>query len=324
MKSVYVFGDAILDHDTFVRPVGIVKSESMIAPCVDYCHDVYSLGGAGRVAAKLASRQKYRVAFFTCYGHSGLGRDFVRTAEEYGVRLGPLGQVQRKVSVKHRIWENSTNPRLLLRIDNDEIQQWKRFDSAYLEHEDLDDAACFVVVSHDKGCCTHEFKQTVVNHATTLHRIVLADPGKDDDFLSYGSPRTIFKLNAHQAQRAAAVKLPTPEVFDWETVQPEEVYFALAARIESVLKDVNCAGIWLTLGPGGMLYLSHGMEPIRVKHSSQESPVRDSCGAGDAAMAAFAEMIEEADLKDRQRMVNVLSFANSQALAACQCWRWLR
>lgn len=324
MKSAYVFGDAILDRDTFVRPVGIVKSESMTAPCVDHCDDVYSLGGAGRVAAMLSMRHKFRVRFFTCYGHDGQGRDFVRTASEYGVILGPLGQVQRKVSVKQRIWENSTPPRLLLRIDDDEIQQWKRFDSAYLEHEDLDNAACFVVVSHDKGCCTPEFKNCVVNNATTLQRILLVDPGKDDDFLSYSSPRTIFKLNAQQAQRASAVKLPTPQVFDWETVQPEEVYFALAARIESVLNDVNWAGIWLTLGPGGMLYLGHGMEPIRIKHPSPDGQVLDSCGAGDAAMAAFAEMSQEVDLRDRDRMGNILTFANSQALAACQRWRWLR
>ena len=113
-------------------------------------------------------------------------------------------------------------------------------------------------------------------------------------------------------------------MFDWNTLQSEEVYYELAGRVEKALYEIRTAGIWLTLGPGGMLYLRNGMDPIRIKCSNNVHPIVDSCGAGDAAMAQFASSIHDDDLADRERLSQRVSAANDAALAACQTWRWLR
>lgn len=328
MKSVFVFGDAILDHDIFVRLKGTAAAEGLAAPLYSHKDEIYSLGGAGRVAATLAMFPDTQAKLFTCGGQTGSGFMFTQAAERANVRLGLCGNIERGVSLKQRIWDTTDTPRLLMRIDSDERHAWKSFDSAYLDQEDFHDADCVAIVSHDKGCCSAEFKQAVMCRAIAANLVVVVDPGKDDELAGYGSQRTVIKLNARQAQRLAATKLPTPEVFDWDTRQSEEVYFELMHRVVRACADVTYAGIWLTLGPGGMMYLRRGTEPtaansLRVRHSGSDTVV-DSCGAGDAAMAAFAATIEDADLDDPVKLLTRVSDANAQAWTACKQWRWLR
>lgn len=327
MKSVFVFGDAILDHDVFVRPVGIVKAENVIAPLMNYDSESYSLGGAGRVAAALSQRS-IAAKLFTCYGPMDGGDQFAATAAEVGVSLGTFSHKRRGVSIKKRIWECGPPYRPLMRIDRDAYQPWTGVDSAQLTDiadVSADEVACIVVVSHDKGCCGSVFKHALMEYAGQFKPPVLVDPGKDDELAAYGGPRTIFKLNAKQAQRFAATKMPTLKVFNWETLQPEEVYFDLLQRVERAMCDFEQGGIWLTLGPGGMLFSRRGMEPIRVRHANAEAlPVVDTCGAGDAAMAHLARIITVEAFDDVDHMNDLITSSNYAALEACRMWRWQR
>lgn len=317
MNEVHVFGDAILDHDVYVTPNGSVSSEDKTALHLIRTGDVDSLGGAGRVASLLA-KAGCEVKFFTHFGGFYEER-FRLTAECAGLRL-PLAQTpehapERAVTLKQRFWGGRPG-RMLFRVDHDGQSRWTNVDTTRLQRHEP--GHVLLVVDHNKGFCSYEMKKALINFSQSEARqqVLLVDPGNDNEARDYGSPYTVYKMNAKQAQRLAATVSPTKKIFDWDERQPDEVYYELLERVLPALKG-SWAGVWLTLGPGGMLYRSaiHGHAPIRPKCDDRE--IIDTCGAGDAAMAWFAARITTNKLTECRTLYNLINEANEAAHAAC-------
>lgn len=329
-RTIAVFGDAILDRDVFVQPFGTVPSNGMLATRARHLGERTSLGGAGRVAVEL-SRRGRDVCLYTLRGRDEYSRKFSSLAEEAHVELCLRPDVTgRTVSVKHRYWaaygEGDVDSTLMLHVDQDATQVWSAVETAMFRRYSPDEAQISVIVDHSKGFCSAEMRTEVMRFAEENNHIVLVDPGDLDNLSPYSSRHVIFKLNARQAQCYLAKHTRTPQIFSWDERQPEETYYDLMNRMLNSLSAHECefGGLWLTLGPGGMLYATETVELLRIRTSSPPTRVRDTCGAGDKALAVFASSISRSIFTDKARLEALLTESNSAASCACEMPRWTR
>lgn len=327
MKTVCVFGDAIIDRDVFVRITGSAGSEGVTAHQGDWEREHLSLGGAGRAASIVAKTDKAMLYAPIGGSHTGMFDDIARGLN---VELPLMARVGRDgITFKHRIWDSTrpTDPRLLLRYDQNEYVSWDEKTSAQVYDDLIPDDAVLCVVDHGKGCCNTEMKRAVMKLVDSKKRLLIVDPGKDTDLIGYTSPTTIFKFNGQQAQRYCAMKMPTPKVYAWDKPQPEEDYIMILDRLVAALRGIVYGGLCLTLGGGGMIYAIIKDQEIYGRHfrckvlGVTSESVKDTCGAGDAVMASLACNTTAADLTEHNAMETIAYAANKAGYTSCFSYR---
>lgn len=305
-RRVLVIGDVILDQTTKVRVRGVSPENAAVVVANETAVE-FGPGGAANVALT-ALRLGAGVRLLGCNNDRRI--DFLLS--EAGVETTFYRPLTGSTPVKNRVV--TTDGHYLLRLDQEQPgfgptdDNWLRHDNpltAVLDAELFSGAwgtprPVVCLVNYDKGFFTHCVAKSVMWHLNQVTEHVsfpvLVDPGRTGDWGRFGSPRTVFRANLHQArQQAATVPLPAHrlEVFAADADPAEKwdegAYRAAAFRVCQNLRATRTpfAYLVLTLGPGGLVLANPDASKVRYVPAGPVAAV-DPCGAGDAVTAALA------------------------------------
>lgn len=265
---VAVLGDLMLDRFIWgsvsrispEAPVPIVLEERRSA----------SLGGAGNVARNLVALGG-QAALAAIVGKDGDADDLRSLCAEASVPTeGLVTAPGRPTTVKTRIVAHHQH---VVRLDREEDGE---ADAACLDAlagraaDLLEGAAALVVSDYDKGTLTPRVLSRVLPAAAARGIPVLVDPKVRH--MAHYKPATVITPNAREAAAAAGLTVRSDD--DLET----------AGR--TLLAQLGCPWILITLGERGMLLLPASGEAIRVPARARE--VFDVSGAGDTVVATLA------------------------------------
>jgi D-beta-D-heptose 7-phosphate kinase/D-beta-D-heptose 1-phosphate adenosyltransferase len=265
MLDKYVYGNAErLSNDAPV-PVLLVK------------HDEIRLGGAGRVAADLATLGAHVQVISTC-GTDQTGQDIRRLLGSYGVNLdGIIDTPDRPGIAKVRMvgLAQHRHPQHLLRLDFEDpspidVALADRVLAALEKALDAG-AAALCVEDYNKGLLNDDVCRRVIALAKARHVPVFVDPYALEDYSKYAGA-TAITPNRHEA--SVATKMPCDN----------EPCFAPLA--EKLLDQLQVEAAILTLDKDGAYLATRDGERRWLK--TRERKVYDVAGAGDMLLAMLA------------------------------------
>jgi D-beta-D-heptose 7-phosphate kinase/D-beta-D-heptose 1-phosphate adenosyltransferase len=266
--SVLVLGDVMLDRHIHGQ-VRRISPEAPV-PVVSLVRENHSPGGAGNVAATLASLG----CIVTLAGLIGTDEEGVRLRECLRSRgVGSLSLIERptlKTICKTRILSDTHQQ--LIRLDRD----GERASYADLEEELLgeviplvDHQSAVVLADYEKGAITPRVSRTVIRRCRELGIPCVVDP-KKADFGAY-SRATIVTPNLMEAERAVGQALLGDE--------------AVARAADGLRTALELDALLITRGPEGMSLSSAG----GIQHiPARTRDVADVTGAGDTVVAVLA------------------------------------
>jgi D-beta-D-heptose 7-phosphate kinase/D-beta-D-heptose 1-phosphate adenosyltransferase len=266
--TLVVVGDALLDRDL----EGTVRRLSPDAPVpvVDEPEERTRPGGAA-LAAALAARDGRRVLLVTAVADDDRGeelRELLRSSGVDVLDLGLEGTTQEKIRVR-------TAGRSLLRLDRGGPPGRVGRPTAAVR-EALGAASAILVSDYGRGV-----------------------PARLRAFLQAAPDRVPVVWDPHPrgAVPVPGVRLATPNRQEAALFAPEiegDDLGAVTARARAVATRWRAAGVAITLGERGALYVAGGDIPLMVP--ARRVPVGDPCGAGDRFSAAAAGLLADGAL----------------------------
>lgn len=305
-RRIVVLGDVMLDQVTRVKVRGVSPENTAV---VVARHDSvgYSLGGAANVARCVKALGEDPIL----YGFNSDRRvEHLTYAEKIVHHF--VRPAHGHTPIKNRVVTRDGH--YLLRLDDEaeffgQPDEWWAAGGDYvgggiktlLFEREVKPVLC--LVDYDKGCLTRAAAKCIMYHVNSVHESwrfpVIVDPGRNEGWEKYGSDRTIFRANLHQAMQlfvrsmaAPGAVPPYPADFDPAARHDEKTYLDIAQRVALTLKAAGIAYAYLvlTLGPGGLVLIrrDHGLTMYKP---TAAVAVADACGAGDAVTAAMAVIL---------------------------------
>lgn len=264
--TLAVVGDALLDRDL----EGTVRRLSPDAPVpiVDEPEERARPGGAA-LAAALAARDGRRVLLVTAVANDDRGEELRELLLSSGVDvldLGLEGTTPEKIRVR-------TAGRSLLRLDRGGPPGRVGRPTAAVR-EALGAASAILVSDYGRGV-----------------------PARLRAFLAPDRVPVVWDPHPRGAVPVPGVRLATPNRQEAALFAPEiegDDLRAVTARARAVAARWRAAGVAVTLGERGALYVAGGDIPLMVP--ARRVPVGDPCGAGDRFAAAAAGLLADGAL----------------------------
>lgn len=262
--NILVVGDLIIDNYIW-GSVNRISPEAPV-PVIQVIKKDYRLGGAGNVAANLASLGT-RVTLAGICGDDGFETTIVELCQK--AAIDPLLQTssKRNTTVKSRIIAQHQQ---LLRIDEENCDPISADETGTLlrrisQNSDRYDGV--IVSDYNKGLLTTSFTSDLIRHFQKKPLIV--DP-KSNDFSKY---RGATALKPNRKEFANAIRYP-------DLTDEEIEHYA-----KNLVADIDLDGLVITLGEQGVFVLNNARESMLIPTKARE--VFDVSGAGDTFIATF-------------------------------------
>ena len=272
--KIVLIGDLMLDRYIYGNAERL--SNDAPVPVLHFQKEESRLGGAGRVAADLATLGA-KVAMVSVCGSDQTGQQICSMLTEYGVdTTGVIRTPDRPGIAKVRMvgLAQHRHPQHLIRLDYEDPAP---IDAAMADRvlaaleTALDGAAALCIEDYNKGLLGPDVCRKVIAAAKRRGVPVLVDPYELNDYSKY-TGATVITPNRREA--SAATKLPCHD----------EPCFAPLA--EKLLKQLDLEAVVLTLDKDGAYLASRDGERRWLK--TKERKVYDVAGAGDMLLSMLA------------------------------------
>ncbi|MDX2118361.1 MAG: D-glycero-beta-D-manno-heptose 1-phosphate adenylyltransferase [Planctomycetota bacterium] len=236
-------------------------------------------GGAANVCLDLVAL-KGRVEAFGVIGSDEAGRHLAAALQREHVGVAGLVQdPSRPTTRKQNLigLAQARHPQKMFRVDDESREplgpdvvrrMLERFKVA------LATADVVCIEDYDKGVCTSELCQGVIDLARQANKPVLVDPARISDYARYRRA-TVITPNRTEAETATGA-----------TTHAEADVAHNAALARRLLAEVQLDAVVLTLDKHGALLLERDGTPLAVPTVARK--VYDVTGAGDMMLAALA------------------------------------
>lgn len=267
MLDQLVYGDADrLSADAPVPILRVRRSENRAGGAANVCHDLIAM--------------KARVLGFGVIGDDEEGRILKSTLAGKGVDIaGLIVDRDRPTTLKRSLigLAQQRHPQKMFRVDHESREPiptliLDQILAAYKAALPRADVVC--IEDYNKGVCTAELCQAVIENARRAGKPVLVDPAAIADYAKYRRA-TCITPNRNEAE--LATRLPT------EAGDGVGRNAAVSARLLDAL-SLDC--VVLTLDKHGALLHQRDSEPIAIPTVARQ--VYDVTGAGDMMLAGLA------------------------------------
>jgi D-beta-D-heptose 7-phosphate kinase/D-beta-D-heptose 1-phosphate adenosyltransferase len=272
--KIVLIGDLMLDRYIYGNAERL--SNDAPVPVLHFQREESRLGGAGRVAADLATLGG-NVHMISVCGSDQTGQQICSMLKDVGVNTeGVIGTADRPGIAKVRMvgLAQHRHPQHLIRLDYEDPAP---IDAAMADRVlaalegALDGAAALCIEDYNKGLLGPEVCRRVIDAARRRNVPVLVDPYELTDYSKY-TGATVITPNRREA--SAASKMPCSD----------EPCFAPLA--EKLLTQLDLEAVVLTLDKDGAYLASRDGERRWLK--TRERKVYDVAGAGDMLLSMLA------------------------------------
>ena len=272
--KVVLIGDLMLDKYIYGNAERL--SNDAPVPVLHFQKEESRLGGAGRVAADLATLGA-KVHLVSICGTDQTGQQIGKLLEGYGVSTdGVIATPDRPGIAKVRLvgLAQHRHPQHLIRLDYEDPAA---IDAALGDRvlsaleKALDGAAALCVEDYNKGLLTDDVCRRVIALAKQRNVPVFVDPYQLSDYSKYAGA-TVVTPNRKEAEQAT--KMPCAAESDYEPLA------------EKLLGELNLDAVVLTLDREGAFLATR--DGIRRWLKTQERKVYDVAGAGDMLLSMLA------------------------------------
>lgn len=266
---VLVVGDVMLD--VYLRGAASRISPEAPVPVVRVRDEWRGLGGAANVAANLIALGA-RTRLVGAVGDDSAAADFHEAAAAAGIdATGVVVIAGRPTTMKTRILVGHQQVARYDRENDADVGPGEATDLAERVEAAARDVDAIVLEDYDKGVLVPAVIEAALDVARRREIPVVVDP-KARHFFQYRGC-TLFKPN--EPELAAALRAE---------VRPDD-----GAWMEETRRHMECEGLLLTLGAGGMALATGGGELLRVPAVARS--VYDVSGAGDTVTALLAAIL---------------------------------
>jgi D-beta-D-heptose 7-phosphate kinase/D-beta-D-heptose 1-phosphate adenosyltransferase len=272
-SRVLLVGDFMVDHYLYGNAERL--SPEAPVPVLHFQKEEFRLGGAGSVAANLATLHA-RVTAVGVIGDDPNSRRLTDLLNQIGADASGLVRCNRPTTCKMRLVGSAQHrhPQQMIRLDFEEASSIdEKLSQAVISGaiEAMDDIQLVCIEDYNKGAVTEEVCKAIIAEAKKRKLPVLIDPARISDYGKY-SGATCLKLNRPEASRATGLPVESPEQFQ--------------AAAERLLEMLNLDAVVLTLDKHGAYIASK--EGDRKLLQTRPRQVYDVTGAGDMAFAMLA------------------------------------
>ncbi len=268
---VAVIGDVMLDH-FLIGHVDRISPEAPV-PVVRYARDEYRLGGAGNVAANLASLAA-RVSLVGLCGADEAARVLRAALEAAGLPADGLVTDETRVTTRKMRVVTSRNQQVA-RVDHEHDAEaaGPARDALIAGIERVGATADALVLSdYRKGVVTPDVLRAAARVAAARRVPLLVDPKVPQAERYRGV--TVITPNHHEAEQMTQIAIRTPDD---------------ARRAARRLHEQTGASVLITWGEHGMWVCDASETPfIEEALPAQAREVSDVTGAGDTVIATLA------------------------------------
>ena len=283
-RKIMVVGDVMLDEYLWGNVRGI--SPEAPVPIVEIRQQTYALGGAGNVAANLASLGCSVWLAGVVGTDTQAAKLFELFSQTPRISMHLFPCEDRPTTTKTRILAHSQQ---MLRADREE----RHFIPAEAEaniltcvQERLAGLHACVLSDYAKGVLTDNLLNTLITLCREANIPVIVDP----------------KGYRYARYRGAAVVTPNAAEANL-TVGNGDGSMTLEQVAERLHGDVGSAALLITRGPQGMSLFQPGSPPIHIP--AQARNVYDVTGAGDTVVAVLTVMLAAGmDMENAARLAN--------------------
>ena len=273
-SRILVIGEMILDEFIWGK-VSRISPEAPV-PVLEVVKESFNAGGAANVARNL----REFVRHVQMLGPTGSGPDADRLhalltghgIELQGVLHDPNHQTIRKTRIVARTQQ-------VVRVDREKrrpLDKASRARAAEHFKSLLPHLQAVIIEDYDKGLFDQDFANALIESARAAEVPILVDPKPSNPVRWNGV--TGITPNRSEAFRAAG--RPWREPVD-PPIQDE----ALREVGQTLLADLDCAFVLVTLSEQGMMLFQPHQSPYHIPTRAQE--VFDVSGAGDTSIAVF-------------------------------------
>lgn len=273
-SKVLVIGEMILDEFIWGK-VSRISPEAPV-PVVEVVKESFHAGGAANVARNL----RELVNHVQMLGPTGNGPDADRLRAlltGHGIELqevlhDPEYQTVRKTRIVARTQQ-------VVRVDREKKRRLAPADaSRAAEHfkKLLPHLNAVILEDYDKGLFDQSFADALILSAAEAGVPILVDPKPSNPVRWKGV--TGITPNRSEAFRAAGTAWSDP-------VEPPQEDAALIQVGNTLLRELECRFVLVTLSEQGMMLFQHDAPPYHIPTRAQE--VFDVSGAGDTSIAVF-------------------------------------
>ncbi|HEY7087787.1 MAG TPA: D-glycero-beta-D-manno-heptose 1-phosphate adenylyltransferase [Tepidisphaeraceae bacterium] len=268
---IVLVGDLMIDHYLYGNAERL--SQDAPVPVMHYQREEFRLGGAGRVAADLATLGA-QVEVVSVVGSDATAKRIRALLAECGASdVGLLDVPGRPSTCKMRFvgLAQHRHPQQMIRVDYEDASP---IDSQTAQRvleaceRALPGAAALCIEDYNKGLLTGELCEKIIQLARKHQVPVFVDPAAISDYHKYSGSSAITP-NRIEAEKASGLKC-TSEI-------------EYRATAEKLLNDLQLDAAVLTLDKSGAYVATR--EGARAWMKTRERKVYDVAGAGDMLLA---------------------------------------
>lgn len=273
-QRILLLGDLMLDRYLYGNAQRLAQEAPV--PVLHFTHEQTALGGAGRVAAGIASLGG-QVRVIGLVGQDNAGREVQRHLTEAGADTSSLIYTESRPTIaKVRLvgLAQHRHPQQMMRLDyEDSSPLGEALSTQVLQQisQGLDWAQVLCIEDYSKGLITEAVCQEAIAMAKRRGIPVLVDPGPIESFARYRGA-TALKPNRPEAARASGLAVETPE--QW------------SAAASWLLENVDLEAAIITLDKHGVFVATKDGRRQWIK--GRERHVYDVTGAGDTFLATLS------------------------------------
>jgi len=283
-RNIMVVGDVMLDEYLWGHVRGI--SPEAPVPIVEIRQQTYALGGAGNVAANLASlgSNVWLAGVVGADSHAAKIFELFSQTPRISMHLYPCQD--RPTTTKTRILAHSQQ---VLRTDREErhyIPPEAEANILTCVQERMDSLHACVLSDYAKGVLTDNLLSAVITTCNQAHIPVIVDP------------------KGHRYSRYRGATVVTPNMAEASLAAGNEEGAMTFEQVADYLQgEIGVGALLITRGPQGMSLFQPGSLPTHIP--AQARNIYDVTGAGDTVVAVLALMLAAGmDMENAARLAN--------------------
>jgi D-beta-D-heptose 7-phosphate kinase / D-beta-D-heptose 1-phosphate adenosyltransferase len=290
-RKIVLVGDFMLDRYVYGNAERL--SPEAPVPVLHFNHEEVRLGGAGHVAADLATLG-LKVHAIGCCGEDEAANTLKKLLTDAGVSVDLIPTPGRCTTSKTRLvgLAQQRSPQQMIRLDYEvpgavSTDVAGRLIAAF--NRAIVDADAVALEDYNKGVLTPGITQSLIQSAKSRGKQVLIDPASISDYSKYANA-TCLKLNRTETEKATGLPARAPE------------QYAIAAK--KLLDTLQLEAVVVTLDKDGAYLATR--DGIKRRVTTRQRQVADVTGAGDMVLAALtAARAAGADWVDSVALANV-------------------
>src|SRR5947208_7404464 len=285
-RNIMVVGDVMLDEYLWGHVRGI--SPEAPVPIVEIRQQTYTLGGAGNVAANLASLGSSVWLAGVVGADMQAARIFELFSQTPRISMHLYPCQDRPTTTKTRILAHSQQ---VLRTDREErhyIPAEAEVNILTCVQERLNGLHACILSDYAKGVLTDNLLSALITLCNQAHIPVIVDP------------------KGHRYSRYRGATIVTPNVAEANLAAGnEEGDMTLEQVADHLQSEIGDGALLITRGPRGMSLFQHGSPPTRIPALARN--IYDVTCAGDTVVAVLALMLAAG--MDRENAARLANYA---------------